>query len=160
MASHGTATLSDEPTLSTANRTRPVSGFMIRSLIVPSSWFCRFLTGLPTIFVPSRYPLYRVISDEFVWDGFIWDEDGEGAGVDEALSFGAAIAAVLRPRKAAQSSSVLKGGLFMVLVHSPLGYIRYRRCGARSELLRIVDSRRSSHRRCCSDSAKFKMTTM
>jgi hypothetical protein len=65
--------------------------------------------------------LYRVISDGFVWDEFIWDEDGEGAGVDEALSFAAAIAPVLRPREAAQSSSVVKGGVFIVLADSPLG---------------------------------------
>ena len=69
-----------------------------------------------------RKRLYGVISDEFVWD-----EDGEGAGVDEALSFGAAIAPVLRPREAAQSSSVVKGGLFMVLLDRPLGYLRSRR---------------------------------
>jgi hypothetical protein len=61
-----------------------------------------------------RKQLYRVISDEFVWD-----EDGEGAGVDEALSFGAAIAPVLRPREAAQSSSVVKGGLFIGVTRLP-----------------------------------------
>src|ERR1700758_1155014 len=121
MASHGTATLSDAPTLSTANRTRPVSGLTIRSLIVPSSWFCRFLTVLPTIFVPSRYPLYRVLSDEFVWDEFIWDEDGEEAGLDEALSFGEAIAPLLRPREAAQSSNVVRECVFIVLLDSPHG---------------------------------------
>jgi hypothetical protein len=81
----------------------------------------QILTVLPTIFVPSRYPLYRVLSDEFVWNEFIWDEDGEGAGLDEALSFGAAIAPVLRPREAAQSSSVVRGGIFIVLVDSPHG---------------------------------------